>query len=341
MATFRKRGPYQWEARIRKRGYPTTCKTFESKADAEAWAKEVESDMYKNLFVPSKEAEQYTLGECLDRYVAECVPNLKHSKREADRARFLKRYPITHRIMATIRSKDIAEFRRQREEEGRSGNTIRLDFALISKLFNYARSEWGMESLQNPVQIAAKPKPGKGRDRRLEDGEEEKLLNAANDTFRPIILFALETAMRRVEIASLLWKHVNLRGRYVLLPETKNDEPRTVPLSTTALDILRGLPRPEGPEAGQERVFGLTAEQITDSMLKVCRKAGLENLRFHDLRHEATSRFFEHTDLDLMEIKAITGHKTLQMLIRYTHLRTARLADRVAGAKRGSGGIYA
>jgi len=159
MATFRKRGPYQLEARIRKRGYPTTCKTFESKADAEAWAKEVESDMYKNLFVPSKEAEQYTLGECLEGYIEECTPALKHPERETYRARFLKRYPIAHRIMGTIRSKDIADFRLQREEEGRSGNTIRLDFALLSKLFNHARSDWGMEGLQNPIQIAAKPKP--------------------------------------------------------------------------------------------------------------------------------------------------------------------------------------
>ena len=335
MATFRKRGPWQWEARIRKRGYPTTCKTFESKADAEAWANEVENDMYKNLFVPGKEAEQYTLAECLDRYIVEYAPRLKHPKREADRARFLKLYPISDRIMATIRAKDIAAFRRQREEEGCSGNTIRLDFALFSKLFNYARSDWGMESLQNPVQLAAKPKPGKGRDRRLEDGEEERLLKAANEAFRPVILFALETAMRREEIASLIWKNVNLRGRYVFLPETKNNEARTVPLSTSALDILRALPRPGGQNAGPERVFGLTADQITHTMLMTCRKAGVENLRFHDLRHEATSRFFEHTDLDVMEIKAITGHKTLQMLSRYTHLRTARLADRLAGARRG------
>jgi integrase len=338
MATITRRGPLQWKVRIRRRGYPDTSKTFETKADAEAWARQIEGEMDRGVFISRTESEQYTLGECLDRYVAECIPNLKYPKREADRARFLKRYPIVHKIMATIRSKDIADFRRQREEERRSGNTIRLDFALISKLFNYARSEWGLENLQNPVQIAAKPKPAKGRNRRLEEGEEDKLLEAADDVFRPIILFALETAMRREEISSLLWKNVNLRGRYVLLPETKNNEPRTVPLSTAALDILRGLPRPNTQSTGQERVFRLGKEKITDTMLTTCRKAGLENLRFHDLRHEATSRFFEHTDLDLMEIRAITGHKTLQMLIRYTHLRTARLADRLAGAKRGTSG---
>jgi integrase len=331
VATITSRGPLQWRARIRRRGYPVVSKTFETKADAEAWARQIESEMDRRVFISRAEAEQYTLSECLDRYIEEYTPRLKHGKREADRARALQRRPIAHRIMATIRAKDIADFRREREAEGVSGNTVRLDFALLSSLFNYARSDWGMESLQNPVELAAKPKPAKGRDRRLEEGEEEKLLKAANPTFQAVILFALATAMRREEIASLQWKNVNLKSRYVYLPETKNSEARTVPLSAAALDILNNLSHTEG----EERVFDMTANQITDTMRKVRGKAELENIRFHDLRHEATSRFFENTDLDVMEVKAITGHKTLQMLSRYTHLRTARLADRLNGAKRG------
>ena len=303
MATITNRGPLQWKTRIRRRGYPDTSKTFETKADAEAWARLIESEMDRGIFVSRAEAEQYTLSECLDRYIEEYTPRLKHGKREADRAKFLQQYSIAHRIMATIRSKDIADFRREREAEGVSGNTVRLDFALLSKLFNYARSDWGMESLQNPVELAAKPKSAKGRDRRLEEGEEEQLLEAASPAFQAVILFALETAMRREEIASLRWKNVNLKGRYVYLPETKNSEARTVPLSTVAVEILEHLPRP----AGETRVFGMTADQITDSMKKVRAKAELEDIRFHDLRHEATSRFFENTDLDVMEVKPLPG----------------------------------
>jgi len=331
VAAITNRGPLQWRARIRRRGYPTVSKTFETKADAEAWARQIESEMDRKVFISRAEAEQYTLSECLDRYIEEYIPRLKHGKREVDRARALQRRPIAHRIMATIRAKDIADYRRERESENVSGNTIRLDFALLSKLFNYARSDWGMESLQNPVELAAKPKPSKGRDRRLEKGEEEKLLKASSPIFQAVILFALATAMRREEIASLQWKNVSINSRYVYLPETKNAEARTVPLSTTALDILRTLPSAER----EERVFGMTADQITDTMKRVRKKAELSNIRFHDLRHEATSRFFENTDLDVMEIKAITGHKTLQMLARYTHLRTALLANRLDGAKRG------
>jgi Site-specific recombinase XerD len=234
--------------------------------------------------------------------------------------------------MATIRAKDIADFRKDREQEGVKPNTIRLDFALLSRLFNYARSDWGMESLSNPVELTTKPKVGKGRERRLEEGEEEKLLESAAPNLRPIILFALATAMRREEIASLEWKRVNLRERYLVLTDTKNTETRTVPLSEDALSILKNLPR----KIHSDNVFSMSASAITQAMEKARNDAGLTDLKFHDLRHEAISRLFENTDLDLMEIRAISGHRTMQMLARYTHLRTARLADRLAGAKRGT-----
>jgi hypothetical protein len=103
VATFRKRGPSQWEVRIRKRGYPTTCNTFDTKVEAEAWAKDIETTMNKSLFVSAKEAEQYTLSECLERYIEEYISRLKHAKRETDRARFLQKRTLAHRIMATIR----------------------------------------------------------------------------------------------------------------------------------------------------------------------------------------------------------------------------------------------
>ncbi len=328
MASIFYRGNLQWHAQIRRRGHPAVCKTFETKAAAEVWARRVEADMDSGQFVSTKEAERYTLSECLDRYIEEYIPRLKHPEREANRARAIQKRAIAQRIMATIRATDIGKFRKEREAEGVSGNTIRLDFALLSMLFNYARANWNMESLRNPVELATKPKPGDGRDRRLEDDEEERLLAAAAPEFRPIIVFAIETAMRRSEIANLQWKNVNIRGRSVYLPETKNNEARTVPLSSTALAVLNSI-NPGG------LVFGLLPDQITNAMQLACKHAEIKNLRFHDLRHEATSRLFEKTDLDVMEIKAITGHKTLQMLARYTHLRTANLAARLDGAKRG------
>lgn len=284
---------------------------------------------------PQRKQRVTRSASALTAYIDEYLPRLKHGKREADRARYIQRYPIAHRIMATLRSKDIADFRREREAEGVSGNTIRLDFALLSRLFNFARSDWGMESLQNPLELAVKPKPAKGRERRLEHDEEEKIFSAASPTFAAVIRFALETAMRREEIAGLLWKNVNFASRSVFLPETKNNDGRTVPLSAAALDVLRQLPQ----ENADGHVFNMTADEITHGMKGLRKATGIEDLCFHDFRHEAVSRFFENTDLDVMEIKAITGHKTLQMLARYTHLRTAHLADRLNGMRRGESSV--
>jgi len=331
MATIWKRGDLQWQARIRRKGYSDQNKTFETKADAETWSRQVESEMDRGIFVSRAEAKKTTLSECLDRYIEEYIPRLGQVYTETTRARAIQRREISSRIIATIRSKDIADFVKERESEGRSGNTIRLDLALLSRLFNVARADWGMESLSNPVQLISKPKVARGRERRLEEGEEEKLLTAATPIFRPVFLFACETAMRREEIASLDWSRVDLEKRSLFLPETKNGSARSVPLFPAAIALLSAMP---GPHDGS--VFGMTSSAITQAMDAARKKAKLENITFHDLRHEATSRFFEQTDLDVMEIKTITGHKSLQMLARYSHLRTHRLADRLAGAKRGS-----
>ena len=329
MASIRKRGDLQWEARIRRKGHPVTCKTFNTKGDAERWARDVENEMDRGIFVSRTEAENTTLKDALERFIEEYVPKYRHPDVPKYTARSLQRRKISTKFLASIRTKDIADYIRERESEGMSGNTIRLDLALLSRLFNVARSSWGMESLTNPVQHAQRPKISKGRVRRLEGDEEERLIGACPEAFRSIVQFALETGMRRGEIASLTWDGINLKRKTAYLPRTKNEDERTVPLSPKAAKILEDLDGRSG------NVFGVSTLYITHVYMKACKKAGIEDLTFHDLRHEATSRLFENTDLDVMEIKSITGHKTLQMLARYSHLRTYRLVDRLAGAKRG------
>lgn len=198
--------------------------------------------MRRGAFVSRKEAEQTTLHEALERYIEEYAPKLAEPVRQANRARAIQRRTLAKRFMAAIRGKDISTFIKEREAEGVSGNTIRLDLVLLSRLFEIARTDWGMESLSNPVKIATKPKVAKGGTRRLMHGEEELLLEHSPARFKPVFLFAL-TAMRREEIASLKWENVDMRRRIAHLPETKNGESRTVPLSPRALDILESLPR--------------------------------------------------------------------------------------------------
>ncbi len=130
--------------------------------------------------------------------------------------------------------------------------------------------------------------------------------------------------MRQGEIVSLDWKHIDLKKRIAYLPETKNGEPRGVPLSTSAIATFRSLP---GSTTG--KVFpGVTTEAIKRAFMRACQRAEIEDFHFHDLRHEATSRLFEKS-LNPLEVASITGHKTLQMLRRYTHLRAEDLAKKL------------
>ena len=137
MATIRKRGELQWEARIRRKDWPVTCKTFERKADAEAWARDIEGEMDRGVFVSRTEAEGTTLAEALDRYIDDYTPKLAQEKRE-----------LACRFLAGIRGKDIADFIKEREKEGVGANTIRLDLAMLSRIFEVAASDWGMHLFQ-------------------------------------------------------------------------------------------------------------------------------------------------------------------------------------------------
>ena len=330
-----------WQAIVRRKGYPSQTKTFRAKRDAEAWARGIESEMDRGVWRDRSEAENTTLKECLERYLAEVTPK-KKSEGEGWYVKAWMARPIAARFMASIRGKDLASEIRAMESEGKGANHIRLHRAVISNLFTVARREWGMESLENPADLVNNPKLPQGRNRRLVDDEEERLqaacADARNPWLRPVVVFAIETAMRAGEILEsygttdtetgvrpqktqgLQWSDVDLKKRTAHLPKTKNGDARTVPLSSRAVATLEAL-----PHNLDGRVFGVTYEGIHQSYVRACRRAGIEGLTFHDLRHEATSRLFEK-GLNPMQVAAITGHKTLQMLKRYTHLRAEDLA---------------
>ena len=233
--------------------------------------------------------------------------------------------------LRNLKSHHVTTFREDRLKEVSTG-TVLKDLSLLSAVINTGRTEWGLENVlrTNPVSLISKPKAPRPRDRRLEEGELEKLLHFnscsnPNAWFRPVIIFAIETGMRRGEILSLCWENVHLGKRYVHLPDTKNGDSRDVPLSPQALELLRDLPR---NIRSDQVVFPLHFEALKSSWRRACCSAGIIDLRFHDLRHEATSRFFEK-GLNVMEVAAITGHKDLRMLQRYTHLRAGDLARKL------------
>jgi integrase len=279
MASIRKRGPYQWEVRVRRKGQPVTCKTFELRIEAERWAREIEGEMDRGVYVSRNEAESTTLSEALDRYIKEHIPRLSETNTSKYLAVALKRRAIASKTLATIRGKDIADFIREREAEGVAGATIRHALALLSKLFNLAIRDWGMESLQNPVSRVTKPKPGKGRERRLEEGEEPRLLRECSPEMRNTLLLALETAMRRGELANLSWNDIDLERKSAVLYETKNGETRSIPLSPRALEILQDVQA--GQREGKKREGGRTDGRTKGrcSISAICPKPEEDNAR--------------------------------------------------------------
>ena len=343
MATFQKRGPYQWRVQIRRKGFSPQSKTFNTRPEGEAWAREIEAEMDRGSFVSRREAENTTLFEALDRYKVEVTDLKKGAYQESRRIEFLKGHKLGNRFLASILGKDVAEYRDDRKKTV-SDATVRRELTVLSHLFEVARKEWGMESLSNPVKAIRLPSArGEVRERRLSQKEEAAILAGCKEyggDIHDVVVLAIETAMRRGELIGMTWNQVDLNKRTVTLPETKNGEKRVVPLSTTAIQTLKEMPR-----RIDGKVFGFEdPHSITTAFLRVlkrarsvyeleCKEKGtkpdpsfLVDITFHDLRHEATSRLFEK-GLNPMEVATITGHKTLQMLKRYTHLKAEDLAE--------------
>lgn len=381
MATFRKRGEYQWETQIRKKGFPYQTKTFNTKPEAEAWAAVIESEMVRGVFVSRAEAERTTLGQIINRYIAEVTPAHRGCDSEALRLKAMSRHPLASRFLSTLTSTDFAKYRDERLKGVKQAKpaTVHRELGLFQQVIDQARREWGISLPENPLRLVSRPRLQNARNRRL-SAEEEKYLIAAlesggrdeggkftegtrNVWVAPAVKFALETAARQGEIMSLAWANVDLEAATAYLPLTKNGEARTVPLSSKAVGVLSVLKemherhqeeserhrKEQGEEQSKpidDRVFPTTQNALKHAWLRAlfralkdyerdCKKAGrkpapgfLNDLRFHDLRHEATSRIAEKLS-NILELASVTGHKDLQMLKRYYHPRAEDLAKKL------------
>lgn len=325
MASINKRGEGQWQAKIRKKGYKTISKTFSTKAKAEQWTRLVESEMDRGIFMSATEAENTLLSELLAQYAKEVAPTKKSADNIIYRLNLLDK-ALGHLVLAAITPGTVKEFRDYRLETVKN-ETVRKDILLLGRVLKVAQKEWDIYLPRgNPVESIAIPPKGKARDRRLKAEEEEKLLQAAEQyggNIKVLIQLAIETGARRGELQALRWENIKLNNRTATFIDTKNGDDRTIPLSSKAITIFKSLPR---QITGQ--VFTMRADAITKAFIRVCKRAEIEDLRLHDLRHEATSRFFE-MGLSIMEVSSITGHKDLAMLKRYTHLKAEDLAKKL------------
>ncbi len=341
MANIRKRGDLQYEVRVRRKGYPTVCKTFTKKKDAEDWALQIENEMRGGVYVPRAASENTTVAAALERYREDVFPSLAMggSSLIANLNR-LKEH-LGGFSLAALDSSHVARYRDQ-QIKLRSPQTVVHDLNLLNRVLKLCEMEW---SIPLPRGIATarvrKPKLPAGRDRRLlrnekkENAEEQKLLEAAEKfgpygpVYRRLIIFALETAMRRNEILGMEWQHVTFSSRVLFVANAEKGGVRSIPLSERAIAVLNEIgPKESGPvwlvSKDGESFKPLIGGTVTQAFLDITKVAGSNDLHFHDLRHEAVSRLFEK-GWNVAQVAAVSGHSTYECLKRYTHLRAEDL----------------
>jgi integrase len=316
-------------------------RTFGAKSQAAAWARKVESELERGVWRDTSAADRTTLSECLDRYELEVTPSKRSAKREESHLRILRDLPIINMAMSRIRSADLAAVRDAWLRADHAPATVVRRLALLSHVFATAQKAWGMESLANPLRAVEAPKVRNARTRRVTDEEVDAICSACASTeMRVLIRFALATAMRRGELCALRWEDVAFQLRTAHLPQTKNGHARTVPLSSSAVYALRQL-----PAKAKGLVFALRPDSVTQAFERAVARARrnydaeceanaqesspshLADLRFHDLRHEATTRLADR--LQIHELGAVTGHRDLRMIQRYYHPQAADLAKKL------------
>jgi len=315
MASIRKRGS-SWHVQIRQSGQPSLTRSFKKKPDAIAWARQTEAEIDRRGLHPSRSSlEQITVSDLLQRYSDEIVVHKRGAEAEQSLIDFLKGRKIADYSLANATPGVFRKFRDDRLKEV-SGSTVRRQLAVLQHAFNVAIKEWGYYT--NPVASISKPPAGKPRHRRLGDGELDSLIQGCHKSHvwwrSPIVQLAIETGMRRGEIINTRWQDIDPEAKTLHIPETKNGHPRTIPLTPKALSIVKELPK-----AG-DHLFPATVNALKLAWGRLKRRVSLDDLRFHDLRHEAVSRFFE-MGLSMPEVALISGHRDPRMLFRYTHLR--------------------
>lgn len=322
MATIRQRA-IRWQCIVKRKGHPVQSKTFDLKSDAEKWARQQERLIDAGQWVDRTEAEQTTLGELLKRYAREISSTKRGADIEVIRINALRRTPLAKHSVSAITCQALSKWRDHRLTEV-SGSTVTRELQILSHVFNVAIREWGFGLHCNPVSLVRKPTPGKARDRVLTNDQRQSLIAACaqcqNPWVQPVVIFALETAARRGEILSLTWADIDLR-RCVAKVSGKTGS-RTIPLSPACVATLSSIPRDiDG------RVFPVSIQALKQAYERAVARSGISDFTFHDLRHDALTRL-ARLGFNVLELRAISGHTTANMLQRYVSIDAGDLSDK-------------
>lgn len=339
-----KDGLISYRVQVRMKGYPTQGATFARITDAKKWAAQTEVAIREGRYFKTVEAKKHTLADLIDRYNKSVIPTKgsQASNQQAqlqwwrDRIGAYALSLVTPALIAEMR--DVLLDEPTHQSDRRSPSTVNRYIAVLSHAFTVAMKEWGWVD-ENPVKKVTKPSEADGRVRYLSDDERERLFaecrKSRQTALYPIVLLAINTGMRQGEILNLFWEEppsppktgawgvVELDRQRVVLHRTKNGSRRVLPLTAQTIESIQSI-----PHVG-ERVFPSKdrneALDIRESFTSALQRAGITNFRFHDLRHSAAS-YLAMSGASMAEIAEILGHKTLQMVKRYSHLSDSHVA---------------
>lgn len=315
MATIRKHRE-KWQVQIRRAGVRPMSKSFTLRKDALEWARHIERQADRQeLPTDPKALQSVTFGDLIRRYRDTVSPRKKTARAETYVLNAFLSHKICSRRLSELRTEDFAGYRDDRLKVIQP-TSLKRELTPVRHLFEVAREEWGLPLKENPLLKLKLEAPDQPRERRLRPGELDVILSEAqrcrNKLMVPIIRWALATAMRRGEIVRMKWSNLNREQRTLLIPDTKNGQSRTIPLSAAAMGLL------DEQDQANDHIFPIAGNAVRLAWEKLKIRAGIEDLHFHDLRHEAISLFFE-MGLTVPEVALISGHKDMRMLFRYSH----------------------
>lgn len=339
MASIRKKGEYQFHVQVRRKNV-TATRTFRTKTDAEKWARKVESDIDRGIYINTNEAERMTLSELIERYKDEELPRLKAQAQEKSRLNIIEK-KLGKEIIGGITVSTIVKYRNARLKTI-AENSANREVTTIKRLLSFANHDCQI-ILPHGLPNIKKLSVDDARERRVSDAEIDAICSATeSDELESIVKLALYTAMRRSEISSLKRINIDFKVPCIKLEETKNGKNRVVALMPSAASLLKTLPahidgfifRLRGESISQ--AFERARDRARVKYLNQCKLNNTEiderflvDLRFHDLRHEATSRLAQLLP-NAIELSRVTGHSDLKMLSRYYQISVSDLAKKLA-----------
>lgn len=316
----------KWRAMVRRAGYPTRTKTFTLKSAAEQWARQTELEMVDGKYIA---VSKLTVKTLFEKFRDEVCPERKGNRWEQVRINALLR-DVKWMKLSTDKMSDVVltKWRDERLAEV-SGATVNREMNLISAVFSHALKEWKVRMTENPVKLVKRPPKPKHRNRRISAEEFSMLVDYFNGSrvetaswyAGQMFVFCIETAMRLGEASALLWTDVDLKKRFLTVIDSKNSDSRHVPLSTVVIKLLSELPK------NDPFVFPVSKDVVGAMFRRGCGALGIEDLHFHDTRHEGVSRLAKK--FNVMELAKIIGHRDLKSLMIYYNPTVEDLAGRL------------